>query len=67
MDREICRVVCKELGLVIRHPEIWLQQPELFRRDRVHSLDVGLEIFLQDLKRALHLELDNFMMDRRHS
>ena len=53
VNREVCHAVCKGLGTVIGHLDIHLDQLELFRSNGVHLLDLGMDLFLQDLQRGL--------------
>ena len=57
VNREVCRAVCDDLGLVIGYQEIHADRPELFRQDGVHLSDRGLEIFLADIKGGLLLDM----------
>ena len=61
VNKEVCRAMVKGLGSVIGHPEIRLDQPELYRGDGVHLSEAGLEIFLRDLCRGLHAEIFGWM------
>ena len=50
--------MCKGFGFVIGHPDIRLDRPKLFRIHGVHLSDLGLELFLRDLQRGLHVVVD---------
>ena len=45
VNREVCRAMQAGLGSVIRHPDIRVCQPELYRSDRLHLSNTGLEPF----------------------
>ena len=58
VNREVLRVVCSSLGLMIGHQQIHLDRPEFFWSNGVHLSNGGLDVFLEDIKEALHAELD---------
>uniref|UniRef100_A0ABM5FLU4 1-alkyl-2-acetylglycerophosphocholine esterase n=1 Tax=Pogona vitticeps TaxID=103695 RepID=A0ABM5FLU4_9SAUR len=58
VNREVCRALCKGLGSVIGHHRIRFDRPELFRRDGIHLSDLGLDVFLEDIKGGLRAELE---------
>ena len=57
MNREVSRTMRAGLRSVIRHPDIRVHQPELYRSDRVHLSDVGIGLFLKDLQGGLRAEI----------
>ena len=57
LNREVCRAKGEGLESVIGHPEIQANRPELFRHNGVHLSDMGLEMFLTNIKGGLLLEL----------
>ncbi|XP_070593938.1 uncharacterized protein [Erythrolamprus reginae] len=56
VNKEIGKLILAEGGFIIRHPDIRIHIPDLYRPDGVHLTDVGNDIFLTDLQRGL-LEL----------
>ena len=58
VNKEICRGVSKcGLGSVIDHHRIQVSSLEHFRKDGVHLSDAGLDIFLEDIRGGLLVEL----------
>ncbi|XP_020644458.3 uncharacterized protein LOC110076555 [Pogona vitticeps] len=57
VNREVCRFVCSGLGSVIGHQRIQMNKSEFFRKDGVHLSDLGLDVFLEDIKGGLLVEL----------
>ena len=58
VNKEICRGVSKGgLGSVINHRRIQISKVDYFREDGVHLSEAGLDIFLDDIRGGLLLEL----------
>ena len=67
LNKEVCGVVVKKLGLVIGYLEFCLNHPWLYRGDGFHLSDEGLEVFLSDLHRGLHAKVFGLMGGMGHS
>ena len=57
INKEVCRFICSGLELLIGHPRIQVGKPDLFRSDGVRLSDMGLDMFLEDIKEGLLSEL----------
>ena len=58
VNKEICRGVSKGgLGSVVSHHRIHISNVEYFHEDGVHLSEAGLDIFLDDVRGGLLLEL----------
>ena len=55
VNREVCRAVCSSLESVVGHQRISLDRPEFFQ---LHLSDAGLDVFLEESRGGLLLELD---------
>ena len=57
VNREVIKVVCKDLFAVSGQLDICLSRPALYRSDGVHLFELKMEIFLRDLQRGLRSEV----------
>ena len=55
---EVFRGICSSPGSVIGHHRIQVEKPELFRSDGVHLSDAGMDVFLEEIKAGLLVELE---------
>ncbi|XP_062972037.1 uncharacterized protein LOC134392018 isoform X1 [Elgaria multicarinata webbii] len=60
VNSEIFRELSRHGDLSITHPTITLTRRELYRQDGVHLSDIGNDLFLYDLQRALGVVLGSW-------
>ncbi|XP_053555368.1 mucin-17-like isoform X1 [Bombina bombina] len=53
INASVAKTVTGSGGFVVRHEAISADRTELYRRDKVHLSDVGLDLFIGDIQRAL--------------
>ncbi|XP_053576082.1 uncharacterized protein LOC128665868 isoform X2 [Bombina bombina] len=57
VNREVGRTVCGLQGFVVRHPNLSADQKELYRPDGVDLSEVGLDLFLGNIRSALATQI----------
>ncbi|XP_072849321.2 uncharacterized protein LOC140705452 [Pogona vitticeps] len=68
VNREVCRGISYNgLGSVINHHRIQISKLEYFREDGVHLSEAGLDVFLDDLRGGLLVELEMLGVHMGHS
>ena len=53
VNHKVSRAMRADLGAVIRHLDIGVHQRGLCREDKVHLLELGMDLFLRDLRAGL--------------
>ena len=67
VNKEVGRAIRQDLVPVISHLNIRVSMPELYRPDRVHLFDRGLDVFLEDLQGGLRAEIFGLVVGKGYT